>query len=391
MQAVRRIARWAFAALLLLLPVATIWNFAVASSHPALLIRVGLPLNGVTHHVTPEWSFAAFRDGRLQKAVATLVGEALPVRPPLIRLNNQIALSLFGELNVPDMMIGAHGQLIETGYLTEYCSRRGDQAEVLANRMIPILRHIQAYYKSRGGVFLYVITPSKAAHLPEDFVGLIDCPSTAAARINLVPDYAERIRQAGIAVFDAATFVHGLKGTYPVALFPRGGIHWNSLGVARAVREIMKAIDQQSGDDNLPLFDFDVAISNVPEGTDRDLVNLINVMAPPLDYPVPKLTYRLARACDAHPARFAAAVVGGSFMHAPTELLTRAACLSRLDLYFYLRLGRFSGVPHGRVQSDLTERDLLALRDVKLLLLEENEGTIGRSEYVDALNRILGE
>lgn len=391
MQALGRLSWSLFAGLLLLLPVTTIWNFVVASSHPSFVIRVSRPLRGVTLPVTPELSFEAVRDGRFQRAVATIIGESLPIRPPLIRLNNQIALSLFGELNVPGMMVGAHGQLIETAYLSEYCGRRNDLAESLANRMIPILRNIQAYYKSRGGVFLYVITPSKAAHLPEDFVDRMDCPSTAAARTNQIPDYAERIRKAGIAVFDAATFIHGLKGTYPVDLFPRGGIHWNSLGVARSVLEILKAINQQIGDQNLPLFDFDVAISDVPQGSDRDLVDLINVMVPPLDYPVPKLTYRLAGACEAQPTRSEAAVVGDSFMHGPTELLTRAACLPKLNLYFYLRLGQFSGVPHMRVKPNLSDQDLLALRDVKLLLLEENESTIGRSNYVDALNQLLSE
>ena len=43
-------------------------------------------------------------------------------------------------------------------------------AAELAARNIPKLRDIQNYYVGRGGQFLYLLSPSKAAHLPEFFV-----------------------------------------------------------------------------------------------------------------------------------------------------------------------------------------------------------------------------
>lgn len=381
--------RWWFAALLLLLPLVTFWNLMVGSTHPSLTIGIGRPLHGVMPRVIPEFSLAAIRDGRFQKAIALKVGESLPIRPNLIRLNNQIAYSLFGELNVPGMLIGSQGQLIQQSYLSEYCARRVDMAAELANRMIPVLQDIQAYYKARGGIFLYVITPSKAAHLPEYFVGRVDCPSTEEARRSLVPAYAERLRKAGIAVFDAATFAHGLKGSYPIDLFPRGGVHWNAVGAARATQEIIKAINQQAGSQSLPQFDFDAAFNDTPKGSDRDLADLMNVLLPPIDYPTARLSYRMASSCS-HPSMWSpAAVIGGSFMHGPTELLIREACMPGLNLYSYLHT-RWGGAPYGLLQADLSQQDLQPLRDVKLLLLEENELMIGRSGYVDALKTLLG-
>lgn len=387
----RRQLRWWFAAILLLLPLSTAWNMVVnAASYPKLAIRIGRGLYGVTERVTPEFSFAAIREGRFQRAVATLVGESLPMRPYLIRLNNQIVFSLFGEVNAPGLLIGGRQQLIETAYLAEYCGRTDNLADTLANRMIPILQDIQHYYKSRGGIFLYVITPSKAAHLPEDFLGRFDCPSTPEARTAMIPRYAARLREAGIALFDAATFTHELKGKYPVEMFPRGGIHWNEIGVARASQEIVSAINQQTGRETLPPFTFDYTVGGPPTGSDRDLADLLNVIVPPLGYPVAKVGYRPSASCDIHPARLIdAAVVGASFMYAPSELLTRSACLTKLNLYFYLRMGRYAGVPQRREKQGLADADLLPLRSAKLLILDENEATVGRSNYVDPFHRML--
>ena len=60
----------------------------------------------------------------------------------------------------------------------------------------------------RGGLFVYVLSPSKAAHLPEYFVDKVPCPSTPAARTKFVGEYVAAVKQAGINVLDTATLIH---------------------------------------------------------------------------------------------------------------------------------------------------------------------------------------
>jgi hypothetical protein len=55
-----------------------------------------------------------------------------------------------------------------------------------------------------------------------------------------------------------------------------------------------------------------------------------------------------------------------------------------------VRLGRFGGVPYRELQRNLGEGDLAALRNVKLMIIEENESLIGRSNYIDEMLRIVG-
>src|SRR4051794_11712392 len=172
------IIRAAFSLLLLALPLATAWNLAIAPTHPSLTIRIGPKLGGVTRDAPVVLSWSSLRDGSFQKAVASRVTDAMPIRPLLIRINNEIRFELFGELTAPQVVRGGKGQLIERSYLEEYCTRTEAQAATLAAGMIPKLKDIQDYYRAHGAIFLYLVTPSKAAHLPEYFVDRLPCPST---------------------------------------------------------------------------------------------------------------------------------------------------------------------------------------------------------------------
>src|SRR3977135_820586 len=248
--------RAGFCLFLLALPLASAWNLAVAPNHPSLAIRIGPKLGGVTRDAPVILSWSSLRDGSFQKAVSSRVTDAAADGPLLIRINNEIRFELFGELTAPQVVRGAKGQLIERSYLEEYCTRTEGQGAVLAADIIPKLMDIQNYYRAHGGIFVYLVTPSKAAHLPEYFVDRVPCPSTPAARTQLVPQYVGLLRQAGIDVVDTASLIHSLKGNYEVELFPQGGVHWNDIGGARAVTAVVEEINRQAGRQMVPPFTF---------------------------------------------------------------------------------------------------------------------------------------
>src|SRR3984885_3234517 len=297
------LVRAGFCLFLLALPLASVWNLAVAPTYPKLAIRIGPKLGGVTYDKPVTLSWASVRDGSFQKAVSSRVTGAMAVRPLLIRINNETRFELFGELPTPQVVRGAKGQLIERSYLEEYCARTEGQAAKFAADIIPKLTDIQNYYRPRGGVFVYLVTPSKAAHLPEYFVDRVPCPSTPAARAQLVPQYVELLRKAGIDVVDTASLIHSLKGKYEVELFPQGGVHWNDIGGARAVTAVVEDINRQAGRELVPPFTFTYTLSGVASGVARDLVDLLNVFFPPLSYLTPKVKFQTAASCAESPAR----------------------------------------------------------------------------------------
>ncbi len=83
------------------------------------------------------------------------------------------------------------------------------------------------------------------------------------------------------------------------------------------------------------------------------------------------------------------AIVGDSFSHLPGSILVEQNCLARLNVYYYGKTGLFGGVPYHVLKRNLGDADLAPLRDVKVLILEENESLIGKSSYFDAVHAIV--
>jgi len=381
----RPVIRLIVGASLVLLPLISAWNLLV----PAKQIQIGPALGGVTGETPVVFSWDSIRDGSFQKAVANRLTEAFALRRILIRINNEVRMELFGEMTAPNVVRGARGQLIERLYLEDYCTRTEGMGAELAAKNIPKLRDIQNYYVGRGGQFVYVLSPSKAAYLPEYFVDKVPCPSTPAARTKLVGEYVAALKQAGINVLDTATLIHSLKGAYDFDLFPQGGVHWNDVGGARAVSAIVDEINRQAGMPIVPTFTFTHTLSSAA-GADRELVDLLNVFFPPLAYLTPKVKYTTSPSCADHPARqLEIAMVGSSFTHLPAAILIEHNCLARLNLYYYARLGRFGGVPYRELQRNLGEAEMRPMRDAKIMILEENEAFAARNGYVDILRDIV--
>jgi alginate O-acetyltransferase complex protein AlgJ len=384
------VVRAAFCAFLALLPLGTAWNLLALQYFPTHLFRLGPKLSGVTYDKPVVLSWADIRDGNFQKAVATRVTDAMPVRALLIHVNNEIRYQLFGELTAPQVVKGANGQLIERSYLNDYCSRIEGMGAKLAADILPKLKDIQNYYESHGGIFVYVVSPSKAAHLPEYFVDRVPCPSTPAARKQLVPDYVGALRQGGIHVVDTASLIHSLKGAYPFDLFPEGGVHWNDVGGARAVSAVVDAINQQAGRELIPPYTFTYTLSKPANGADRELADLLNVFFPPLGYQTPKVQFQPSVPCAQSPARqLDVAMVGSSFGHLPARILIEANCLDHLRFYYYLILGRFGETPIHELQRNLADNDLMPLRDAKVMILEENESFVDKAGYIDPLRALI--
>jgi len=239
-----------------------------------------------------------------------------------------------------------------------------------------------------------VVTPSKAAHLPEYFVDRLPCPSTVPARTQLVPDYVGALKRAGIHVVDTASLIHALKGKYPFDLFPQGGVHWNDVGGAVAVSAVVDEINRLAGHELIPPFKFTYTMSQPAKGADRELVDLLNVFFPPLGYQTPKVSFQPETPCAESPAKqLDIEMVGSSFGHLPSRIMVEANCLKRLQFYYYATLGRFGGEPYRELQRSLPEADLAAWRNAKVMILEENESFMASEKvaYVDQLRAVLNK
>jgi hypothetical protein len=385
-----RTARGIAAAILLLLPALTVWNLGAGDYAPRLVLKLGRQLAGVTVDAPPTGlSLKSFADGRLQQSAADAIVNANPLRPPLIRIANQIRYKLFGAYGAPGVVAGERGHLIEQGYIDEYCRRDLAALENSARDWIPKLKELQDFYEARGHIFLYVITPSKMAHLPEVFLPRVHCASPARDRAQYLSTYDRMLREAGVRVVDLASLTHGLKSRYPLDLFPEGGVHWNMLGVAHAADAILAAIDARAV--IAPLLTWRYAVSRRPVGSDRELVDLINVLFPRARYPTARVTFDPVNCADFPVSRMSAAIIGGSFIHSLAQTLITNGCLGGLQSYNYLYRGRRGGPAYAIDKERLGPEDIRPLRDADIVILEENEAALPGTAHAAEFYRVLLE
>ncbi len=384
-----RSLRIAAAIVFMLGPAAAVWNLTAASFVPKLQFKIGRQLSGVTEPPAPVtfglWTIA---DGSWQKWISAVAIDAIPSRPALTRFSNHIRLKLFGSYGAPGIVAGERGHLIEQGYLTEYCGRNLDALAAKAAGWIPKLKELQDFYAARGHVFIYLITPSKAAHLPELFVHRLSCPSTERDRTEWLPLYTRMLREVGINVVDTATLAHSLKGNYQIDLFPVGGVHWNSIGAAHAANALIEEINRQGFRPPLPKLVWSYQLSEVARGIDRDLLDLINVLIPNPRYPTARVSYERAP-CPPADREAAVATIGGSFTPTVAQVLLRNACLPGLRNYNYLYYGLRGGEAFRVLQHRLTREDILPLREADIVILEENESVFPGGNHATEFYRVI--
>ena len=378
---------------LLLVPVVTLWNVVVAPRSPKLEAVVGKKLGGVTEGGEPvAWSFHSVIDGSLQRAITDAVTVAIPVRPFLIRLSNSFRKRLFGIYGAPGVLVGREDELIEENYLKEYCRRELDALRDKAQSWIPQLRGLQDFFEAKGKQFVYLTSPSKVAHMPEKFVHLIECRSGEKDRRDHLPVYETLLASGGIRAVNAASMTHSLRGRYEVNLFPRGGVHWNQLGVAHAADAILAQINRRAGREIAPRLQWTYEITDRPTGTDTDLIDVANELFGRPRYPVPKLTFAPGRPCEDWPvSKMKIAFVGGSFVHDVARMLIAQGCMRGLLSYNYLYRSVRGGEGYNVLKEKLGRDDVKLLRDADIVILEENEAGLPGMTHARHLHQIILE
>jgi hypothetical protein len=281
--------------------------------------------------------------------------------------------------------------LIEKAYLDEYCARNLAAFEPKARGWAAQLKEVQDFYTARGKIFIYLITPSKLTYMPENFPrALSSCASSERDRNGLLPLYGRLLADAGVRFVDTATLIHGLKGKYEVDLFPAGGVHWNAIAIANAEDAILAEINRQAGSAIAPKLSWKYKVVDRAKGTDRDLLDLLNVLLPNARYATARVAYQAAKPCDEMPAAsLKTAMIGDSFAATLGQTLIKDGCLSRLEGYNYLYRGLSAGPRYQIVKNRLSASDILPLRDADIVILEENESLLPGSAHLREFYRVI--
>jgi hypothetical protein len=310
------------------------WNTTIGELIPSIRFRTKQTIAGVVQEAAPMLSVDTLLSGEYQQSISRAIGVLSPVFKPAVQLRSQLFYSLFHAAGTDHILIGRQQYLMERSYLDEYCSRNLATMRPLAEEWAEQIRAMQDFFTQRGKVFVYVITPSKVAQMPQIIPQGYKCPASPEDRSQKLAVYDEILTQHGVHVVDLASFLSQAREEYGFDMFPRGGTHWNRLAAALATQRFIAAVNAQRGAPMLIPFSFTWQVSYDPEGVDRDLLDLLNLPYADARYPVAALQYVSKPPATGCP-QVRMAAVGGSFVLGILGTLSELACPVETNHWFY--------------------------------------------------------
>ena len=293
----------------------------------------------------------------------------------MVRLTNQLYYSVFGRSYMyrNNILIGRSGVLYERGYVGAHCTADREPDTARLSALAARIADLRAKLLARNVTVVFLVTPSKAAVLPEFLPGGA-CPAAAdldTARHALTT----LLRDRDIPVVDGHELAVLAKARDPLPPFPPGGTHWSRLVGGRAAAALVAALDRASGQDFGDATVGDPSWTAPATGSDADLANLLNLFRPPIDYPT-GLARLDCRQTDLGQHRGLIAI-GGSFVGQVLDALAVCGLFGRMDYYFYytdLHLAWPGGIsPVERERIDWRKE----FAGAGVVLLELNERAIG--------------
>jgi hypothetical protein len=230
------------------------------------------PLRGAI--VNPEdvsLSFEKWFSGEYQTKKETYLNATFGFRELFIRLNNQIAFSLFNKANVQDVVIGKNNYLYEINYIKAYYGLDYIGKDSIEQKMKKLSFISDTLAKLHKNIII-VFAAGKGSFYPEYFP---DNKITQKGITN-IKTHIEFAKKYGISYIDFNSYfiANKYKSKYP--LYPQYGIHWSNYGMCVAADSIIKYIEKTRNIHMPHIYWKKVDLENAKE-TDYDIADGMNL------------------------------------------------------------------------------------------------------------------
>ncbi len=343
-------------------------------------------LHGVQPPATlPKPTRRSMLSGSFGHQYATYFGRTFPLLAAAVHAKGQFYWSVLHQSPTWFISIGRHDVLYENVYLDEYCSRDIAAYAPVAEAWAAKLMRMQLWYASQGKVFLYLLTPSKAAIEPDTMPAGWPCRNSLHDRHGFHAAYRAILDRAGVNLVDAVETTLQSRNGYPFPPFPPGGTHFNQVMAALAVRRMIGVMTHAGTWRRMDDFSFDWKMAK-PDEVDTDLLDALNVpyAGTPDETPtiVPHTSHK---PCDP----VVMAQVGGSFTYQIDRIFDLTGCPPRIDLYEYFRNTMAFYPGDRRYEVDPARRSWALLEAAQVVVLEENEELAARSRHGEAFYELV--
>jgi hypothetical protein len=232
-----------------------------------------LPLNGAI--AQPEKKYFSIKDwfsGEYQPQEEKYLNETFGFKNLFIRINNQIAFSLFDKAKANGVIIGKNNYLYEENYIKAYFGTDFIGVDSITKRM-QHLKFIQDTLTKLNKTIVVVFAAGKGSYYPEYFPNKF---ITEKGRTNY-EFHLQLAKEYGLNYIDFNKYFIENKNKSKYPLYPQYGIHWSYYGMCLAADSMIRYIEKIRNIDMPNLYWNDIVLADAKD-TDYDVGEGMNLL-----------------------------------------------------------------------------------------------------------------
>lgn len=193
-------------------------------------------------------------------------------RNQFVKLNNQIAYSLFRKAKANGVIIGKETYLYEQSYINAYTGTDFLGTDSI-DHTISRLKFITDTLNKLGKQLIVVFAAGKASFYPE-YIPDKYLPVRGPTNYGYMSAQA---RKAGLQIIDFNRWFMANKHRSKYPLYPQHGVHWSTYGTALAADSLLRKIETLRHTD-IPELTFDGVRMEQPHDVDYDIADGMNLL-----------------------------------------------------------------------------------------------------------------
>lgn len=332
-------------------------------------------------YARPALTLEGWFSGSFQRGAEIRATQAFAFRSWLVRLNDQLAFSLWGRAKANGVLVGP-GLWLNDRLHVEAWTGADFAGEASIRARLAAFARVDAALRARGGAALLVVLPSKATARPELVPKGTPFPSGPRNRET----YVRLAAETGAPVLDLTPSLLDFQRRTGHLVFSPYGIHWTALGAVLGMRETLDRLAAETGR-RLPRIELvGVEPDAPPLPVDRDVADGMNLLfdLPPIRVAAPRVRVEAAGAF-----RPRALVVADSNFWNAFDLPLADEAFSSLRFWFYANELHEHGKAATVAKGDAEAARLLDEADVVVVLASEaNLPRVGWG-FLEEADRVL--
>lgn len=245
-------------------------------------------LNGVFSLTEiPEFTVSGWFKGTYQEQFRRHIEDYPGFKSKFVRLCNQLDYSFFSIAHASKCMVGKHGYLYGTEYISSYLGTNFI-GKRYCNEKVRLLKILQERLWKEKKIFLLVVfVPDKGTFYPEYI------PSNYLKDKQENSNYSYYIRkcsESGINMVDFNRYFKLAKDTSRYPLYPKTGIHWSTYGAVKAADSLIRYLKIKTGYPMPSMVVNNIELDKNARDEDADIEKTMNLIwkIPHPDYAYPK-------------------------------------------------------------------------------------------------------